>query len=59
MLTAKVYAFDRSDTRVRPSACLLLAHVWPTIVGEVAVVYALLDWSHMRARFLSVYFEID
>lgn len=59
MLTAEVYTSDSSDTHVRTSACLLLAHVWPTILGELAVVYALLNWSHMRERFLSVYFEID
>lgn len=59
MLTAKARTFDSSDIRVRTSACLLLTHVWPTKLGELAVVYARLDWSHMRARILTVYFEID
>lgn len=48
MLPAEVHTSDSSDTHVHTSAHLLLSHVWPSVLGKLAVIYALLAWSHMR-----------
>lgn len=58
MSTAEVYTSDSGDTRIRASARLLPSHVRPTVLGKLAVGYALLARSHMRDIPFCV-FQID